>query len=56
MLSWRSLIWLTYECNPTALSNRGEEEESEARHDMETKGLDEPTCKEIALRDTFFAA
>jgi hypothetical protein len=36
-LSWGSSIWITHECNTTALSNHGEEQESETRHDMESK-------------------
>jgi len=47
---------MTYECDTTALSNRREEEESETRYDMETKGLDEPASKKIALGDAFLAA
>jgi hypothetical protein len=44
-----------YKSDTTALSNRGEEEESEAGYDMETKRLDEPACEEVTLGDTFLA-
>jgi hypothetical protein len=44
-----------YKSDATALSNRGKEEESESRYDMETKGLDEPACEIVALGDTFLA-
>lgn len=49
-------IGKAYECNTTALSNRGKEEKSKAGYDVETKGLDEPARKEVALGNAFLAA
>jgi len=49
-------IGKAYECNTTALSNRGKEEKSKAGYDVETKGLDEAARKEVALGNAFLAA
>jgi hypothetical protein len=48
-------MWRAYKSDTTALSNRRKEEESEARYDMETKGLNEPACEKVALSDAFLA-
>jgi hypothetical protein len=44
-----------YKSDTAALSDCGKEKESEAGYDMETKGLYESACEEVALGDTFLA-
>ena len=42
-----------YKGDAAAPSNRGKKDESKARYDMETKGLDEAACEKVTLGDTF---